>query len=99
MIVSVPKCSSMLIGTRQKLIHCSSDNPLSTKLGNELISCATQTKLLGVHFDQTLSWEGHSKHIHNKISSNLYLLKQIKAYLPLDARKLFFNSYICTSSF
>ena len=27
-IVSVPKCSSMLIGTRQKLIHCSSDNPL-----------------------------------------------------------------------
>ncbi len=29
-----------------------------------------------------------------KISSNLYLLKQIKAYLPLDARKLFFNSYV-----
>ena len=45
-------------------------------------------------FDQTLSWEGHIKHIHNKISSNLYLLKQIKAYLSLDARKLFFNSYV-----
>ena len=94
MIVSVPKCSSMLIGTRQKLIHCSSGSPLSIKIGNELIPCVPQTKLLGVHFDQTLSWEGHSKHVHNKISSNLYLLKQIKAYPPLDARKLFFNSYV-----
>ena len=96
MIVSVPKCSSMLIGTayRQKLIQCSSGSPLSIKIGNELIPCVPQTKLLGVHFDQTLSWEGHVKHVHNKISSNLYLLKQIKAYLPLDARKLFFNSYV-----
>ena len=64
-----------LIGTRQKLIHCSSDNPLSIKIGNELILCVPQAKLLGVHFDQTLSWEGHIKHVHNKISSNLYLLK------------------------
>ena len=94
MIVSVPKCSSMLIGTRQKPIHCSSDSPLSIKIGNELIPCVPQTKLLDVHFDQTLSWEGHTKQAHNKISSNLYLLKQIKAYLPLDARKLFFSSYV-----
>ena len=94
MIVSVPKCSSMLIGTRQKLIYCRSDSPLSIKIGNELIPCVPHTKLLGVHFDQTLSWDGHIRHAHNKLSSNLYLLKQIKAYLPLDARKLFFNSYV-----
>ena len=29
-----------------------------------------------------------------EISSNLFLLKEIKKYLPLDARKLFFNSYV-----
>ena len=44
-IVSVPKCSSMLIGTRQKLVHCSSGSPLSIKIGNELIPCVPQTKL------------------------------------------------------
>ena len=55
MIISVPKYSSVLIGTRQKLIHRSSDNPLSIKTGNELILYVPQTKLLGMHFDQTLS--------------------------------------------
>ena len=74
MIVSVPKCSSMLIATKQKLVHCSSDNPLSIKIGNELIPCVPQAKLLGVQFDQTLSCEGHIKHIHKMISSNLYLI-------------------------
>ena len=58
------------------------------------IPCVSQTKLLGVHFDQNLSWEEHIKHVKKKISSNLYLLKQIKAHLPLEARKLFFNSYV-----
>ena len=70
----------------------------SIKTGNELIPCVPQTKLLGVHFDQSLSWEGHIEHVHKKISSNLYLLKQKKAYLLLDARKLFVNSYVLPHS-
>ena len=34
------------------------------------------------------------KHIHKKIASNCYLLKQIKKYLPLKTGKLPYNSYV-----
>lgn len=56
--------------------------------------CVSSTKLLGVHLDSALSWENHIEHVKNKVSRNLYLLQQIKAFLPLTARKMFVNSYI-----
>ena len=41
-----------------------------------------------------MSWDEHIKAIRNKITKNLYLLQQIKSFLPVNARKLFVNSYI-----
>ena len=41
-----------------------------------------------------MSWDEHVKAIRNKITKNLYLLQQIKSFLPVIARKLFVNSYI-----
>jgi len=48
------------------------------EIDNIEIPCVTSTKLLGVHFDQQLTWNEQIKHVHKKISSNVYLLKQIK---------------------
>ena len=41
-----------------------------------------------------MSWDEHIKAIRNKITKKLYLLQQIKSFLPVNARKLFVNSYI-----
>ena len=95
MVVSLPKSSSMLCASWQRLLHTDiNDTSLNIELEGNKIPCVSTTKLLGVHFDQHLSWNEHIKHVHKKIRSNLYLLKQIKKYLPIDARKLFFNSYV-----
>ena len=94
MVVSLPKSSSMLCATRQRLAHTAENTSLNIEMDNNKIPCVTSTKLLGVHIDQQLTWNEQIKHVRRKIASNLYLLKQIKEYLPLEARKLFFNSYI-----
>ena len=93
MIVSPPKSSSMLCATRQRLAH-TAGRSLKIQIYNNEIPCVTSTKILGVYFDQQLTWNEQITHIHKKIASNLYLLKQIKKYLPLKARKLFYNSYV-----
>ena len=43
-----------------------------------------QQKFLGVHFDKFMTWDNHINHVHKQININLYLLKQIRNYLPLD---------------
>ena len=50
--------------------------------------------MLGVHFDDALSWDVHIQNVYNKIIKNLYLLQQIIQFIPIDSRKLFFNSHM-----
>lgn len=94
MALSLPKSSCMIVSTRQKLSREGHDVSLDIKINDIVIPYVSSAKLLGVHFDQTLSWDQHVVNIQKKINSNLYLLKQIKEFLPLDARKLFYNCYI-----
>ena len=93
MISSLPKCVSLLIVTSQKL-NKYQDVKLNVNINNVDIPCVSSTKILGVHFDSNLSWKEHVAHLRKKISKNLYLLKRIKCFLPLEARKLFYDSYI-----
>ena len=51
-------------------------------------------KLLGVVIQNDLSWSEHINTVCKKIMSKLYLLHQIKAFLPCTARIQFFNSFI-----
>ena len=67
---------------------------LNVNINNVDLPCGNSTKILGVHFDATLSWKDHVKHVGNKIYKNLFLLKSIKCFLPLNARKLLYDSYI-----
>ena len=93
MMLSIPKCVSILIATRQKLGKCQGIK-LNVNINNVDLPCVNSTKILGVHFDATLSWKDHVTHVRKKISKNLFLLKSIKCFLPLSARKLFYDSYI-----
>ena len=93
MMLRIPKCVSILIATRQKLSKCQGIK-LNVNIINVDLPCVNSTKILGVHFDATLSWIDHVTHVRKKISKNLFLLKSIKCFLPLSARKLFYDSYI-----
>ena len=93
MILSLPKCVSLLIATSQK-VNKYQDVKLNVNINNVDLPCVSSTKLFGFHFDSNLSWKEHVAHIRKKISKNLYLLKRSKGFLPLDARKLFYDSYI-----
>jgi hypothetical protein len=92
MVISVLKSSSMIVSTRQKLSK--NDMSLNVNLENNVIPCVSCTKILGVCVDNVLSWDEHIRTVCTKIARKLYLLQQIKAFLPIDARKLFFNSYV-----
>ena len=41
-----------------------------------------------------MTWKQHCNKIFKKINSNIALLRRIKQFLPLNIRKLFYNSYI-----
>jgi hypothetical protein len=47
-----------------------------------------------LHVDENLSWNEHAKYVIKKMSSNLYLLRRLKNYIPRKTRLLFYNSYV-----
>ena len=83
----------MLIGTNQKLarLRC---RELNLAINNHKLDTVESEKLLGVHFDRNLSFMKDVDFVCKNISSKIALLCRIKQYLPLQARKLYFNSYI-----
>ena len=89
MILSLPKCNTLIISSKKQALS------LNVDIDGTIIPNLSTAKigLLGVHFDNVMSWDEHIKAISNKITQNLYL-QQIKSFLPVNARKLFVNSYI-----
>ena len=51
----------------------------------------TSFKLLGIHFDEYLSFDKHISHLCAKISKSLYCINRLKNFLDLDSlKKLYF---------
>ena len=44
--------------------------------------------------DQSLSWKDQCNKVFKSVSSNIALFRRIKCYLPLSARKTFYNGFI-----
>jgi len=94
MVINFDKTKSMLITTRQKRdqlevkslnVKIDSDKTLKT------VSC---DKILGVQIDENLTWAEHIKSVTLKMSRNIWLLSQIRRYLSIDHRIIFYKSYI-----
>ena len=90
MIPSLTKCNTLIISSKKQPLT------LNVNINGTIIPNLSTTKILGVNFDNAMSWDEHVKAIRNKITKNLYLLQQIKSFLPVKARELFVNSYILT---
>ena len=61
---------------------------------DKLIEKVSSVTYLGVVINKHLTWQDHIDYICNKINNKLSPLRRIKSCLPLEARLLFFNSYI-----
>ena len=95
MVIHPNKCKSILIKSKLKKIHTSTEKgTLNVKVGNDFVAQVKCEKVLGLHVDENLSWDEHAKNVIKKMSSNLYLLRRLKSYIPKKTRLLFYNSYI-----
>lgn len=91
------KTKYIIIKPRQKqcdlsgLSICINNTPL-TRIGK---NCAEEaTKFLGILIDENLSWKQHVAFLNNKISRTLFIIKQVKHFLPCESLMTLYYSLI-----
>lgn len=68
------------------------DNIKLTRVGHDQPDVST--KFLGVWLDETLNWKYNIKKIGNKISKSLYMINQIKNFIPQESLKTLYFAMI-----
>ena len=89
--LSISKSKFMIIGSSQRLNKIDS---ISFKVDNMDLDEVSSFKYLSIVINNRLTWQDHVDQMFSKINKKLGLLKRIRYCLPLDARLLFFNSYV-----
>ena len=92
MVLNEKKTKAMVIASSQKLP--TRQEKICVTLNGFSIDALTSEKLLGVYFDQTLSWTGHVDSLCKRISQRLGVLRRIRHRLPHKARVAFYNCLI-----
>ena len=64
------------------------------KFDEKIIQQVHFIKFLGLSVDEHLNWAYHVKNLCNKISKNLYLLRNVKNLLPDWGMRILYNAYI-----
>ena len=87
--LSVPKSSSMLIGTRQRTIG----KTLNLSLNNDPLKQVSTVRYLGVNIDQHLTWHNHVEYVLRRVRSKLYSLNRLKPLTP-TVMKLLYQAHV-----
>ena len=91
MVLNAQKTKSMLITTRQKKqIH---SHHLELSVNGIAVEQVTEHQILGVTIDDSFKWQSHINNVNKKLSRNLYLLKQFRYYVDVDALIMYFNAH------
>ena len=85
------KLTTMTLGSRYKIQQA---GQLNITIEDVQLKPVSSQKLLGIHIDETLSWNSHIDYLCSIISSRITLLKQLSHYVPENVQKLFYQSYI-----
>ena len=93
MILNNAKTKCMVITTKKKS-HNLQNKSLDICVDGVAIECVTNEKLLGVEIDNFLTFNKHISCLASKVSLRILALRRIKHFLPLFARKLFYNALI-----
>ena len=95
MALNADKTKSMLICSKPKLNMLANNNDmLQISIQDKEIETVSNTKLLGIHLDSSLTWAKHVAVISNKICKRLALLKRLKQFLSPHARLAFYNALV-----
>ena len=70
------------------------DNNHSIKVGQQLIHNSNTEKILGVTFDNKLSFKCHINKICKKASQKLYALARVSNYMTFNQRRIIMNTFI-----
>ena len=85
------KSTTMTLGTIYKLQQA---GQLNITIGNTPLNSVSSQKLLGLHIDETLTWNKHTDYLCSVISSRISLLKHLSYYVPQNVQKMYYQSYI-----
>ena len=82
----------MALASRQK--HQLKPLILNLTLGTNIIEQVREHRVLGIAIDEELKWQPHIDNICKQVAQNLFLLVQLRKYVDIDCRKLFFNAHL-----
>ena len=89
--LNLSKTKSILIGSNKKLINIFL---LSLSIFDCELDSVYRFKYLGVMLASDFTWSDYVEYVISKVNQRLGLLSSIKHLLPLNARKLFYNSLV-----
>ena len=95
--LNIDKTKYIIIHPQNKRLHLADhelliDGVKLTRVGND---CPQKhAKFLGVLLDENLKWNEHISHVNNKIASALYIMNQVKNFLPLSSLKIIYYALI-----
>ena len=93
MDLNASKTKSLLLASHQKLRSLGRQSPLVT-IDDTVVEQVHLAKILGVLFDDQLSWEQHIDDLCKRLNSRLSLLRRINPYPTLEGSFHFYNSSI-----
>ena len=93
MVLNTAKTKIMLITTRQKRLHISTED-MTLTYNDETLNNISDDKILGVQVDDHLLFSNHIDKIARKITSNTWLLSRIKDFLNKEHMVQFYKSFI-----
>ena len=88
LIINISKTQLMVF------TNTSNRDNVSITVNNQIINEISETKFLGVMLDNKLYWDAHIKHITDKMSKSVSILKMLKHTFPTSALKTIYHSLI-----
>ena len=85
----------MLFSTkRMSTLHLLPEKNLNVTLANKTLERVSETKLLGIHFDEHLTWNKHIKTVISSCHYTLSTLRKLKNFTTFKLRKQLAESLV-----
>ena len=89
--INVNKTVAMLFHTRQKRVNIDEN---SIVIGGNIIPFTTNTKILGINIDNSLTWKAHINYVTTKISKGVGVLLRLSKELSCNILILIYSTIL-----
>ena len=87
--INVDKSKYMIFHAPQKKVPI-----LQIQIDGKDVERVFEFNFLGLTINENLNWKSHTNKIASKISKNIGILNKLKHFLPIDTKRLVYNSLI-----